>query len=127
MFKKLFLSVIALVLGCVAYAQVENPVSWSAKVESLGNNLYEIVLTGDITGDWHIYDLGPYEGGPIATSVTVAGGAPYPRPDYRGARLRMRVCHCITHGRWCIPYRYAGDRGWLARHTDDHYDAHYRA
>ncbi len=74
MFKKLFLSVIALVLGCVAYAQVENPVSWSAKVESLGNNIYEIVLTGEIEGqEWHIYDLGPYTDGPIATSVVVAG------------------------------------------------------
>ena len=73
MLKKLFLSVVALVLGCVAYAQVENPVSWSAKVENVGENLYEIVLTGEIDGEWHIYDLGPYTDGPIATSVVVAG------------------------------------------------------
>lgn len=73
MLKKLFLSVVALVLGCVAYAQVENPVQWSAKVENVGENLYEIVLTGEINGEWHIYDLGPYTDGPIATSVVVAG------------------------------------------------------
>ena len=73
MFKKFFLSVVALVLGCVAYAQVENPVSWSAKVENLGENLYEIVLTGEIDGEWHIYDLGPYTDGPIATTLVVEG------------------------------------------------------
>ncbi len=74
MFKKLFLSTVALLVGCVAFAQMgENPVSWSSKVEKLSGNLYEIVLTGEISGDWHIYDLGPYTDGPIATSVVVAG------------------------------------------------------
>ena len=73
MFKKLFLSTVALLVGCVAFAQVENPVSWSGKAVKLAENLYEIVLTGDISGDWHIYDLGPYTDGPIATSVVVAG------------------------------------------------------
>ena len=73
MLKKLFLSTVALLVGCVAFAQVENPVSWSGKAVKLAENLYEIVLTGDISGDWHIYDLGPYTDGPIATSVVVAG------------------------------------------------------
>ena len=73
MLKKLFLSTVALLVGCVAFAQMENPVSWSGKAEKLSKNLYEIVLTGEISGDWHIYDLGPYTDGPIATSVVVAG------------------------------------------------------
>lgn len=84
MIKKAFLSVLALVLGCVAYAQVGNPVSWSTKVNNVDGNVYEIVLTGTIEGsEWHIYDLGPYTDGPIATSVVVAGegvkavGEPY--------------------------------------------------
>ena len=92
MIKKLFLSVVALVLGCVAYAQVENPVQWSAKVENLGENLYEIVLTGTIEGEeWHIYDLGPYTDGPIATSLVVAGegvkavGSPYLKTEVHRA------------------------------------------
>ena len=74
MIKRALLSIVALVMACVAYAQVENPVSWSAKVNDAGENVYEIVLTGTIEGaEWHIYDLGPYTDGPIATSVTVAG------------------------------------------------------
>ena len=84
MIKRALLSIVALVMACVAYAQVENPVSWSAKVNDAGENVYEIVLTGTIEGaEWHIYDLGPYTDGPIATSVTVAGegvkvvGEPY--------------------------------------------------
>ena len=73
MVKKILFSLVALFIGISAYAQMENPVSWSGKANKVDGNIYEIVLTGDITGDWHIYDLGPYDGGPIATSVTVAG------------------------------------------------------
>ncbi len=82
MIKRFFLSVLASLVGFALFAQ-ENPVSWSAKVENLGGNQYEIVLTADIEGDWHIYDLGPYVDGPIATAVVVAGegvkvvGEPY--------------------------------------------------
>lgn len=83
MVKKFLLSLTALILGFTAFAQVENPVSWSGEANKVDGNLYEIVLTGEIEGDWHIYDLGPYNGGPIATSVVVAGngfkvvGEPY--------------------------------------------------
>ena len=106
MIKKLFLSVVALVVACVAYAQGENPVSWSAKVENLGENLYEIVLTGNIEGEeWHIYDLGPYTDGPIATSLVVAGegvkavGAPYLKTDVHKAYdelFGMEIGTCAT-------------------------------
>ncbi|MBO5700034.1 MAG: thioredoxin family protein [Bacteroidales bacterium] len=104
--KKLFLSVVALVLACVAYAQGENPVSWSAKVENLGENLYEIVLTGNIEGEeWHIYDLGPYTDGPIATSLVVAGegvkavGSPYLKTEVHRAYdelFGMEIGTCAT-------------------------------
>ncbi len=106
MIKKLFLSVVALVLACVAYAQGENPVSWSAKVENLGENLYEIVITGNIEGEeWHIYDLGPYTDGPIATSLVVAGegvkavGAPYLKTEVHKAYdelFGMEIGTCAT-------------------------------
>ncbi len=92
MIKKAFLWVLAMVTGAVAYAQVENPVSWSTKVNNVDGNVYEIVLTGSIEGaEWHIYDLGPYTDGPIATSVTVAGegvkavGEPYLLTDVHRA------------------------------------------
>ncbi len=73
MVKRLFLTVAALVMGVAMYAQIENPVSWSAKAVNVKDNVYEIVLTGNIEGEWHIYDLGPYTDGPIATTLTISG------------------------------------------------------
>jgi thiol:disulfide interchange protein DsbD len=85
---------------------VENPVQWSAKVENLGENLYEIVLTGTIEGEeWHIYDLGPYTDGPIATSLVVAGegvkavGSPYLKTEVHRAYdelFGMEIGTCAT-------------------------------
>lgn len=48
--------------------------SWSSKVENVKDNVYEIQLTGSIQGKWHIYDLGPYQDGPIATTLVISGG-----------------------------------------------------
>lgn len=52
----------------------DNPVSWSSKVVKADSNIYEIELKGSMDSEWHIYDLGPYKDGPIATTLTVSGG-----------------------------------------------------
>ena len=52
----------------------DNPVSWSSKVVKADNNIYEIELKGSMGSEWHIYDLGPYKDGPIATTLTISGG-----------------------------------------------------
>lgn len=52
----------------------DNPVSWSSKVVKADNNIYEIELKGSMASEWHIYDLGPYKDGPIATTLTISGG-----------------------------------------------------
>lgn len=51
-------------------AQITQPVSWSISSTDLGDNQYEIVLTAEIEPSWHIYDLGPYQGGPNPTALT---------------------------------------------------------
>ncbi len=95
MFKRFVLAVVATVLSFSAFAQFENPVSWSVKADKVEGNVYEIVLAGEIAGEWHIYDLGPYNGGPIATTVTVAGegvkvvGEPYIKTDVHKAYDEM--------------------------------------
>ena len=53
-----------------AKAQIEEPVQWKGSVKELGNDKYELVMTGTLESDWHIYDMGPYEGGPNATVIT---------------------------------------------------------
>ena len=73
--KRLHIVLMALFLGFCASAQ-ENPFKWDASIKHLKGDIYEITLTGTASSEgWHIYDCGPYENGPIATSVTVEGAA----------------------------------------------------
>ena len=53
-----------------AKAQIEEPVQWKGSVKAVGDDQYELVMTGTIENGWHVYDMGPYEGGPNATVVT---------------------------------------------------------
>ncbi|MBO7306153.1 MAG: hypothetical protein J6U47_05440, partial [Bacteroidales bacterium] len=74
MIKRFFLAFFVMLFGIGAFAQMQNPVEWSAAVNKVNDEngtaqLYEVVLTAYIEGDWHIYDLGPYNGGPIATNL----------------------------------------------------------
>ena len=54
-------------LGTVltAAAQFENPVKWKATATG-----QQVEITATIGGAWHMYDIGPYEGGPNATTFT---------------------------------------------------------
>ena len=79
LFKRLANIALALVL-CVfataAYAQsFDQPVSWSSSVEKIDANVYELQFHGSIEGNWHIYDLGPYNGGPNPTTLKIAEAA----------------------------------------------------
>ncbi len=55
------------------YAQFmsEQPVKWSVSTEKVSDGVVEILFTAGIAGGWHTYDLGPYEGGPNATTVRI--------------------------------------------------------
>ena len=76
--KSLFLLVALLAAPIFSFGQMgfgaessENPVKWKASVEAVGGDLYEIQMVAKIEGGWHTYDLGPYEGGPNATVMTI--------------------------------------------------------
>lgn len=84
MLKRFFAALCLMLFSVGVFAQFGNPVVWSAKVNKGADNVSEVVLTANIQGDWHVYDLGPYSGGPLATSLTiecesgvVAVGEPY--------------------------------------------------
>lgn len=66
---KFRLLIATLLLGlfgtATAVAQVENPVSWK-----FGATGQQAEITATISGEWHMYDIGPYEGGPNATTFT---------------------------------------------------------
>lgn len=60
-------TLLALLLTAGAWAQ---NVTWKSSVETLGGNEYRIVLEAAIPASYHMYDMGPYEGGPNPTTIT---------------------------------------------------------
>lgn len=61
------LPVLAAVIATTVSAQ---SVSWKSSVQHLDGQTYRIVLEASIPAPWHMYDMGPYEGGPNATTIT---------------------------------------------------------
>ena len=68
--KNFFLTLVAVVASAVVAAQpmMMQPVSWSTSVEQVGDGQYRIDFKASVEEGWHLYDLGPYEGGPLATT-----------------------------------------------------------
>ena len=66
------LPLLALMLTSLA-ASAQN-VRWNSQVEPLEGNRYRIVLEAKIPAGYHMYDMGPYEGGPNATAITFIPG-----------------------------------------------------
>ena len=64
----LFLGLLWAALSLCAQ-QTADPVTWSSRVEPVAGNRgeYDLVFTASILSPWHMYDLGPYDGGPNAT------------------------------------------------------------
>ena len=90
---KLFFAMIFFACTTAVYAQsFDQPVSWSSSVEKVGDNIYEMQFHGSIEGKWHIYDLGPYNGGPNPTVLKIEAvegikliGEPYIKSDVHKA------------------------------------------
>ena len=49
-------------------------VTWTGTAERLDDNAYRIVLEASIPQPYHMYDMGPYEDGPNATSIVFTPG-----------------------------------------------------
>jgi thiol:disulfide interchange protein DsbD len=65
-------------ISCTSYklsAQiVSQPVTWRSKIVTFEKNIHEIQIVGAIDedcGEWHIYDLGPYNDSLTPTSLTI--------------------------------------------------------
>lgn len=66
LFRTLLLPLAALMT--VAAVQAQN-VGWKSSVEHLEGDRYRIVLEAAIPAPYHMYDMGPYDGGPNATTI----------------------------------------------------------
>ncbi len=69
--RTLFLLFAALFALTAATAQ---NVSWKSSVEHLKGDVYRIILEASIPAPYHMYDMGPYEGGPNATAIAFTPG-----------------------------------------------------
>ena len=65
------LPVVAALLAATAGAQNAD---WKSTVEHLEGDAYRIVLETSIPAPYHMYDMGPYEDGPNATTIVFTPG-----------------------------------------------------
>ena len=68
--KKYIITGIFLLATNFLFAQIQNPVSWTATSKKIDSKTYEIHLTANIDKGWHIYSQTTPEGGPIPTNFT---------------------------------------------------------
>ncbi len=71
LFRTLLPAITALFAFTAATAQ---SVNWKSSVEHLEGDAYRIILEASIPAPYHMYDMGPYEGGPNATTITFTPG-----------------------------------------------------
>lgn len=71
---KLIRSLLPVVAAFLAVTAGAQNVAWKSTVEPLGDNAYRIVLEASIPQPYHMYDMGPYEGGPNATAIVFTPG-----------------------------------------------------
>ena len=59
-----------LLFSNILFAQIQNPVAWSATAKKIADKTYEVHIKATIDNGWHIYSQTTPDGGPIATSIT---------------------------------------------------------
>lgn len=62
--KKIILSLLLLMAFSI-HAQVVNPVKWTTKVEQLSETEFNLVVSGIIEPEWHVYSQFTPDGGPL--------------------------------------------------------------
>lgn len=65
--KKIFVTVLALVVTVALFAQSDKQVKWSFQTKKIAENTYEVRMTADIGGNYHIYAQDGGDG-PVSTS-----------------------------------------------------------
>jgi thiol:disulfide interchange protein len=69
--KKLF-SFFILLLNLQLFAQADNPVKWNITSKALSDCEYEIIFTGTIEKEWHVYSLNKLgDDGPMPSAITI--------------------------------------------------------
>lgn len=67
--KKILFTVVCMVMAGLGFAQAQSPVKWTYEARKKSAGVYEVTVTADVEGPWHIYSQNTGKGGPIATSI----------------------------------------------------------
>ena len=59
-----------LLFSNLLFAQIQNPVEWTATSKKIADKTYDVHITATIDNGWHIYSQTTPDGGPIPTSIT---------------------------------------------------------
>ena len=68
--KKIITASFLLLIANMLFAQIQNPVSWTATAKKINDKTYEIHLTANIQNGWHVYSQTTPDGGPVPTSIS---------------------------------------------------------
>ena len=68
--KKLLLAGLAFMIGTVAMAQSSKAVKWTFTSKKVADKTYEVHLTANISGDYHMYAQDAGVEGPLPTTVS---------------------------------------------------------
>ena len=68
--KKIFTAAFLLFASNMLFAQIQNPVSWTATSKKIGDKTYEVRLTANINQGWHVYSQTTPDGGPVPTTIS---------------------------------------------------------
>lgn len=67
--KKIIYTLLFTIVTGVVSAQIKDPISWTFEAKKKTADTYEVVLSANIQGKWHIYSQKTGKGGPIPTKV----------------------------------------------------------
>lgn len=68
--KKIIPFAFLLLFSNILFAQIQNPVDWTATSKKISDKVYEIHLTANLDKGWHIYSQTTPEGGPVPTNIS---------------------------------------------------------
>ena len=68
--KKFISAAFLLFFTNLLFAQIQNPVDWTATSKKINDKTFEIHLTANIKQGWHIYSQTTPEGGPVPTNIS---------------------------------------------------------
>jgi thiol:disulfide interchange protein DsbD len=68
--KKVITAAFLIFFSNLLFAQVQNPVEWTATSKKIADKTYEVRLTANINKGWHIYSQTTPDGGPVPTNIS---------------------------------------------------------